>query len=93
MRAHAFSGYLAEHTVPVTPSVSQVIPIPVGDNHQVLAIAKALEIEGILAVAIRPPTVPKGTARIRLSVTLEHDLDTLRAAAATIGRVIQSELL
>jgi len=39
---------------------------------------------GVLATAVRPPTVPAGTARLRLSVTLAHTEDELAAAAGVI---------
>ncbi len=59
-------------------SASQIIPIIVGDNQKTLALSRRLYEHGVIAVAIRPPTVPQGTARLRLSVTLDHtpeDLD------------------
>ena len=43
-----------------------------------------LEAAGILAIAIRPPTVPAGTARLRLSVTLAHSPEDLASAAEAI---------
>ena len=46
-----------------------IVPIVVGDNARVLAVVSALEAEGILAQGIRPPTVPTGSARLRLTVT------------------------
>jgi 8-amino-7-oxononanoate synthase len=73
-------------------SESQIIPVMVGDNHKALALSQRLLAEhGILAVAIRPPTVPKGTARLRLSVTLAHTPEELESAAAAIVRTFATE--
>ncbi len=58
-------------------SASQIIPIIVGDNQKTLALSRRLYEHGVIAVAIRPPTVPAGTARLRLSVTLEHTPEDL----------------
>jgi 8-amino-7-oxononanoate synthase len=49
-----------------------VLPVMVGENEEALRMSKQLWEEGILIVAIRPPTVPKGTARLRLSVSAAH---------------------
>jgi len=49
-----------------------VMPIIVGDNEEAVKMSEKLLEEGILVVAIRPPTVPKGTARLRLSVSAAH---------------------
>ncbi len=53
-------------------SSTQIIPIHLGPEEQALQLAKTLETEGILAVAIRPPTVAKGTSRIRLALSSQH---------------------
>lgn len=53
-------------------SVSQIVPCVLGSNERALELAAALEGEGILAKAIRPPTVPVNTARLRFSVTAFH---------------------
>jgi 8-amino-7-oxononanoate synthase len=49
-----------------------ILPLVVGDDKQALALQERLQQAGLLAVAIRPPTVPTGTARLRL--VLRHDL-------------------
>lgn len=49
-----------------------ILPIIVGENEEALKMSERLLEEGILVVAIRPPTVPKGTARLRLSVSAAH---------------------
>lgn len=64
-------------------SSSQIIPIFIGDASKALKISEYLFDKGILLSAIRPPTVPKGTSRLRLSITALHtkeDIDKLVAA-------------
>ena len=69
-------------------SQSQIIPIIIGDNEKARAISNQLREQGILCAAIRPPTVPAGTARLRISITLAHHVDHLdRAAKAIIEAV------
>jgi 8-amino-7-oxononanoate synthase len=51
---------------------SAVVPIVMGEADRALDAARALEAKGFLAVAIRPPTVPAGTARLRLAFTAGH---------------------
>ena len=65
-------------------SQSQIIPIAIGDNEKALAISNKLREQGILCAAIRPPTVPAGTARLRISITLAHHVDHLELAAKAI---------
>lgn len=50
------------------PSTSHIIPIIVGDSEKAMQLAARLESEGYLALAVRPPTVAQGSARIRLSL-------------------------
>ena len=64
-------------------STTQIVPIIMGDNAETLAAAEHLQGEGFAVRAIRPPTVPEGGARLRLSLTCETsstDLERLRAA-------------
>lgn len=53
-------------------SESQIIPIIVGGEKQALRLASYLKEEGFLATAIRPPTVPEGSARIRITLSCQH---------------------
>jgi len=65
-------------------SASQIIPVIIGDNKRTLDIADKLKAHGILAVAIRPPTVPQGTARLRCSISLGHSDEELDFVAEEI---------
>lgn len=58
-----------------------IIPLIIGDNEQTIRYSQMLEERGIAAVAIRPPTVPTGTARIRFTVMATHTRDELEWAA------------
>lgn len=58
-------------------STTQIIPIIVGKDEDAAALAQYLEEGGIFAPAIRTPTVPDGTARIRLSLTVNHTREHL----------------
>jgi 7-keto-8-aminopelargonate synthetase-like enzyme len=83
-RAATFRKRLQEAGLNTLNSQSQIIPVLIGENAGTLAVAQRLKSKGILAVAIRPPTVPEGTARLRLSVTLDHSDDDLERAAGEI---------
>lgn len=72
-----FRGMIESSGFSTAPSESQIIPVQVGENHRAVGLSECLKKEGISAVAIRPPTVPAGTARIRLSVTLRHSREDL----------------
>ncbi|MGM7636968.1 8-amino-7-oxononanoate synthase [Bacillus sp. Hm123] len=66
-----------------------IIPIIIGENDVALAFAKKLTESGIYAPAIRPPTVPAGESRIRLTVTADHtdeDIQTLLQTFHLIGK-------
>lgn len=86
--AARFREKLAALGVPVGESRSQVIPVVLGENRRTLQVADELGQTGIMAAAIRPPTVPEGAARLRLSVTLAHTTDELDEAAEAIARAI-----
>ena len=63
---------LADTRWRLLPSPTAIQPVIIGDNHDTLRIAGALYARGLWVPAIRPPTVPKGTARLRVSLTAAH---------------------
>lgn len=60
------------HGLPLRDSQTAIQPIIIGDNAKALKVAKALEAQGYLVSAIRPPTVPEGQARLRVTLTALH---------------------
>lgn len=65
------------------PSINAIHPLIVGDNASVLALMGALDEQGLWVPAIRPPAVPAGEARLRISLTAAHkvgDVDCLTSA-------------
>jgi 8-amino-7-oxononanoate synthase len=71
------------------PSDTPIQPLMVGGNEAALSLSDALLERGILIPAIRPPTVPKGQARLRISLSAAHemsDLDRLGEALHDIAR-------
>lgn len=59
-------------------SDTAVQPLVVGGNHEVLALSEYLQARGILVPAIRPPTVPVNTGRLRISLSAAHRLDDIK---------------
>jgi len=71
-------------------SGAQIIPLPIGDpDRAVGACSRALR-DGVYAQAIRPPTVPEGTSRLRLTVMATHEERELRAAARVIAAAVEA---
>lgn len=65
------------------PSATPIQPLVIGGNEPAMAVSAALRERGILVPAIRPPTVPQGTARLRISLSAAHsEEDVMRLAAA-----------
>jgi 8-amino-7-oxononanoate synthase len=60
---------------------SPIVPVIIGEEEATLAASRMLAEEGYLAAAIRPPTVPKGTARLRLTFTAQHPDDAIERLA------------
>jgi 8-amino-7-oxononanoate synthase len=68
---------------------SPIVPIVIGDEERAMAASRYLEHEGYLVVAIRPPTVPPGTARLRLTFTAKHPDD----AVDLLADIVRDKLL
>ena len=71
-------------------SSSQIIPIVLGTAARALAVSQQLEQQGFWVQAIRPPTVPNGTARLRLSLSAIHTREQLDKLCTALGSTIQS---
>jgi 8-amino-7-oxononanoate synthase len=68
---------------------SPIVPLIVGDPQAALQASRLLEAEGFLVIAIRPPTVPAGTARLRFAFTAQHpDNEIERLADLVRERVL-----
>jgi 8-amino-7-oxononanoate synthase len=61
---------LIDANLPVQRGASHIIPVLLGENERALAVALSLQAQGFDVRAIRPPTVPPGTARLRIVVNV-----------------------
>ena len=81
---HAFADSLGQSV----RSTSQIVPIITGENERTLNIAGHLQREGFYVMAIRPPTVPAGSARLRISLTAGTARSDVQALIALLGRLL-----
>ena len=69
---------------------SPIIPVILGESERAVAVAAALQEEGFDVRAIRPPTVPAGTARLRVSVNVQVDETIAARFASALARILKS---
>ena len=69
------------------PSDTAVQPILIGDNAESLQAAAALYEQGFWVPAIRPPTVPDGTARLRITLSAAHTTEDLAQLIDAVNRL------
>lgn len=81
-----FHSFLKTNGLPVNSAETHILTIKIGDNEKAVQLSEKLRVHGILATAIRPPTVPEGTARLRLSVTMAHTIEDLKYCADMIKK-------
>jgi 8-amino-7-oxononanoate synthase len=84
-RAERWRGALAAAGWPRPPGEGPILALLVGDDNRALALQRQLEQAGLLSVAIRPPTVPPGSARLRLVLRQDLPADTLPRLLAALG--------
>ncbi len=82
--AEKFRRSLLAAGLDILGSETQIIPVLVGDNARTLKFAAELRAQGLMAVALRPPTVPPGRARVRFSLSAAHGREDLTRARETI---------
>ncbi|MEO8091262.1 MAG: 8-amino-7-oxononanoate synthase [bacterium] len=76
---------LGAHGLDLGESRTHIVPVVVGDARRAMALCERSLENGVFAQAIRPPTVPAGTSRLRLAVMASHGAEELRRAAGVIG--------
>jgi 8-amino-7-oxononanoate synthase len=84
-------SFIENSTQSKSISQSQIIPIIIGDNEKTLKLARLFQENEILLLAIRPPTVPQGTSRLRLSLTANLNNDDIQKIKTVIQKVLKSE--
>jgi 7-keto-8-aminopelargonate synthetase-like enzyme len=84
--AERLRGELRGRGLDIGNSGSQIVPVMVGPSNEAVRLSKALEDEGLLVWPIRPPTVPKGQARLRISLCSEHTNDDIDRLIEALDR-------
>lgn len=70
---------------------SQILPVVIGDDKRCMALAGVMQRHGYDIRGIRPPTVPRGTSRLRLSITLNTDAGVITAMFETLARELEAQ--
>ena len=89
----ALSRALRQQNVPAIVGTGPILPVPIGDDARASAISAALLERGWLVPAVRPPTVPPGGARLRLTVTAAHTTAEIEGVAAVLAEVLPESRL
>jgi 8-amino-7-oxononanoate synthase len=70
---------------------SQIMPLILGEDARAMAVAGQLQTAGFDVRGIRPPTVPAGTARLRIAITLNAAEQEIRALGETLAQVLEAQ--
>jgi 8-amino-7-oxononanoate synthase len=85
----AFRQALERHAPKLIESRTAIQPLVLGEANQAVAVSRALKARGFVVPAVRPPTVPAGTARLRISLSAAHCVDDVRALARALHEVLE----
>ncbi|WP_190277890.1 8-amino-7-oxononanoate synthase [Vibrio sinaloensis] len=77
-----FPGYVETATA--------IKPVLLGDSHFAVEVSQALKSKGLWTTAIRPPTVPQGTARLRITLTANHELSHVVSLAENLEQLLEN---
>ncbi len=84
-----FRAGAAQLGLNLSPSATPIQPVIVGAPERALALSAALEQRGVLVTAIRPPTVPAGTSRLRVTFTAAHEPGDVERLLGAIGEALR----
>lgn len=89
-RLHALIAHAERALAPfgVVASGSQILPLVLGDDERTMAVSRRVQEAGFDVRGIRPPTVPTGTSRLRISLTLNATPEDVSALAGTLAEVL-----
>jgi 8-amino-7-oxononanoate synthase len=79
------------HGLPSSDSLTPIQPVILGDPARALAVSEALYAQGFWVTAIRPPTVPQGSARLRVTLSAAHEDTQVDALIAALASALHSE--
>jgi 8-amino-7-oxononanoate synthase len=85
-----FKKQLRKNGLKDDPGPTQIIPVMVGDSAKALAVAEELRRKNVYVKAVRPPTVPEGTARLRFSITRYHQEEDLKECARNLASALRN---
>jgi 8-amino-7-oxononanoate synthase len=87
--AQTLRDALGDQGIAVPPGETAIVPLLVGDATRAVAVCERALQRGVFAQAIRPPTVPEGSSRLRLAAMSSHNAAELEWAAAQIGAAVR----
>lgn len=86
-----FKQQAALHDITLMPSETAIQPVVIGDNHACLKISQQLFDQGLHVAAIRPPTVPEGSARLRITLSAMHEFSQIDRLIKTLSGLLSSQ--
>jgi 8-amino-7-oxononanoate synthase len=91
--ADALRALLKERGISLIPrSFGPIVAVLVGESERAVEVAQLLRLAGVLSQAIRPPTVPDGFARLRITVSASHSDANIRHIADSLSEALSSTL-
>jgi 8-amino-7-oxononanoate synthase len=91
LAARALRAALADEGFAVERSDMHIVPLVLGEERAAMRISQAAIERGVFAQAIRPPSVPRGTTRLRMTVMASHTAQELRGAARVLARAVREQ--
>ncbi|GLS91480.1 8-amino-7-oxononanoate synthase [Psychromonas marina] len=83
-----FKTLAVQHDIQLGESNTAIQPLIIGDSQKALMVAEQLKALGFWVTAIRPPTVPVNTARLRITLTTSHELQDIKQLIAAISTIL-----
>lgn len=83
-----FKQLALQKGIPLSESQTAIQPLIIGDSQQALSVAQTLQNLGFWVTAIRPPTVPANTARLRITLTTRHEKQDIKQLVNAISTIL-----